>query len=40
MKHEFTISRTTNPKEKPDVDKINFGTVFTDHMFIMNYTQR
>ncbi|NLP30262.1 MAG: branched-chain amino acid aminotransferase [Clostridiales bacterium] len=39
MKHEFTISRTTNPKEKPDVDKINFGTVFTDHMFIMNYTR-
>mgnify|MGYP000966416626 CR=1 FL=1 len=39
MKYEFPITRTLNPKQKPDPDTLEFGTVFTDHMFIMNYTE-
>ena len=30
--------KTTNPKEIPGEDNpLQFGTIFTDHMFIMNY---
>ena len=30
--------KTTNPKEIPGEDNpLKFGTIFTDHMFIMNY---
>ena len=32
------ITKTTTPKEKPNLDGIAFGTVFTDHMFLMDYT--
>ncbi|QHT60872.1 branched-chain amino acid aminotransferase [Paenibacillus lycopersici] len=32
------IERTTNPKVKPQPDKLGFGVHFTDHMFIMNYS--
>lgn len=39
MKHEFTITKTLNPKQKPNVDNLDFGSVFTDHMFIMNYEE-
>ena len=39
MKYEFKVTKTLNPKQKPDPDKLDFGTVFTDHMFIMNYTE-
>lgn len=39
MKYEFKVSKTLNPKQKPDPDTLEFGTVFTDHMFIMNYTE-
>ena len=38
MKHEFSITRTANPKEKPDPSTLKFGETFTDHMFIMEYT--
>lgn len=32
------IEKTTNPKQIPDKDNpLKFGTIFTDHMFIMNY---
>ena len=34
---DIKIERTTTPKEKPS-GKLGFGKVFTDHMFIMNYT--
>ena len=35
---EITIQRTTTPKQKPvDETKLGFGSVFTDHMFLMNY---
>ncbi|MDR3294511.1 MAG: branched-chain amino acid aminotransferase [Clostridiales Family XIII bacterium] len=37
MKYEFPVTRTHEPKEKPDPDTLGFGTVFTDHMFLMNY---
>lgn len=39
MAYEFTITKTTEPKAKPDLENLNFGTVFTDHMFIMNYSK-
>lgn len=37
MKYDFTITKTTTPKTKPDPDNLSFGTSFTDHMFIMDY---
>lgn len=39
MKYKFQITKTSNPKQKPNTDELEFGTVFTDHMFVMNYTQ-
>ena len=35
---KYPVTRTTAPKEKPDETKLGFGKVFTDHMFIMDYT--
>ena len=29
----------TTKKEKPDYNKLGFGNYFTDHMFMMNYTE-
>ncbi|MCF0124006.1 MAG: branched-chain amino acid aminotransferase [Ruminiclostridium sp.] len=34
---DIKIERTANPKEKP-TGKLGFGKIFTDHMFVMNYT--
>ena len=34
---DIKVTLTTNPKEKPS-GKLGFGKVFTDHMFVMNYT--
>ena len=32
--------RTKNPKTKPEAGKkLPFGKIFTDHMFMMNYTE-
>ncbi len=36
---DIKITRTQTPKEKPDQNKLGFGKIFTDHMFIMNYTE-
>ena len=37
---DIKIEKTTAPKEKPKKgEKLGFGHVFTDHMFIMNYTE-
>ena len=36
---DIKIERTTSPKQKPDQNKLGFGTYFTDHMFVMNYTE-
>jgi branched-chain amino acid aminotransferase len=33
------ITRTKNPKIKPNPNDLSFGTVFTDHMFIMPYDE-
>ncbi len=37
MSYEFSVQKTTNPKQKPDPDTLAFGRTFTDHMFIMDY---
>lgn len=35
---DIKITRTNTPKELPDKDNpLKFGTIFTDHMFIMDY---
>lgn len=37
---EIKITRTTSPRPKPeDPTKLGFGTVFTDHMFVMDYDE-
>lgn len=38
MKYNFTVTKTTKLKTKPDPDTLRFGEVFTDHMFMMEYT--
>jgi branched-chain amino acid aminotransferase len=39
MALNIKIEKTTSPKEKPDQSKLGFGQFFTDHMFIMDYTE-
>ena len=34
---QITIQKTTQPKPKPDQNNLGFGTIFSDHMFIMDY---
>ena len=37
---QISVTKTTAPKSKPtDENKLGFGKIFTDHMFIMNYTK-
>ena len=36
---KFPVTRTTTPKERPDESNLGFGKKFTDHMFMMNYTE-
>lgn len=37
---EIKVELTKNPKQKPkDGSKLGFGSIFTDHMFIMNYDE-
>ena len=36
---DIKITRTQTPKEKPDQNNLGFGKLFTDHMFVMNYTE-
>jgi len=37
---EFKVTRTTNPKAKPaDESELGFGKVFSDSMFMMDYTE-
>ena len=35
---EITINKVACPAEKPDPSTLGFGKIFTDHMFIMDYT--
>ncbi|MCX7710914.1 MAG: branched-chain amino acid aminotransferase [Clostridia bacterium] len=39
MSLEIKIKRTTAPKAKPDQNSLGFGKYFTDHMFVMDYTE-
>jgi branched-chain amino acid aminotransferase len=34
---QIAITRTPKPKQPPADDSLQFGRVFTDHMFLMNY---
>ena len=34
---EIRFTQTTTPKSMPEEDKLGFGKVFSDHMFIMEY---
>ena len=36
---DIKINRIENPKQKPDPNKLGFGQYFTDHMFIMDWTE-
>jgi len=36
---DIKITKTQNPKQKPDQNNLGFGKYFTDHMFIMDYTE-
>ncbi len=36
---KISVTKTTNPKPKPEWSSLNFGTTFTDHMFIVDYTE-
>lgn len=36
---DITINKAQSLKEKPDQSSLGFGKIFTDHMFMMNYTE-
>ena len=36
--NDIRVELTSTPKEKTPDDKLGFGTVFTDHMFVMDWT--
>ena len=36
---QISFTKTTCPKEKPAPETLGFGKVFTDHMFIMDYSK-
>ncbi len=36
---EIRIVENENPKPKPDEENLGFGKVYTDHMFVMPYTE-
>lgn len=39
MKQKISITLTKNPKQRPtDESKLGFGRIFTDHMFMMDYS--
>lgn len=38
MSYEIKIEKTKAPKQKPDQNNLGFGKYFTDHMFVMDYT--
>jgi len=39
MSYQISIQKTQNPKNKPDPNNLGFGQHFTDHMFVMDYTE-
>ncbi|MDF2685957.1 MAG: branched-chain amino acid aminotransferase, group, partial [Clostridia bacterium] len=36
---KIEVKHTSTPKQKPDQNNLGFGNYFTDHMFLMNYTE-
>lgn len=36
---DIKIQKTTTPKAKPDENRLGFGNYYTDHMFVMDYTE-
>ena len=36
---QIRVEKTAAPKAKPDYNNLGFGKYFTDHMFVMNYTE-
>ena len=36
---QISITKTTNPAAKPAADTLGFGKYFTDHMFMMDWTE-
>lgn len=39
MTYTFKIEHTRVPKQKPATDQLGFGKIFTDHMFVLDYTE-
>lgn len=39
MSMEIRIEKSLNLKKKPDQNNLGFGQIFTDHMFVMDYTK-
>lgn len=39
MMMEIQIERATSFKPKPDASQLGFGQIFTDHMFLLDYTE-
>ncbi len=37
MQYSFPVTRSEKPKAKPDQKELTFGTIFSDHMFEMDY---
>ena len=37
MSENIKVTLNENPKKKPEGDKLPFGTIFTDHMLVMDY---
>ena len=35
---EIRIQRTEHPAPKPDPNGLGFGRIFSDHMFLMDYS--
>ena len=36
----ISMTKTTNPGKLPPAGQLGFGSVFTDHMFLMDYTDQ
>lgn len=39
VEQTIKVNLTSEPKQKPNDEDLTFGTVFTDHMFMMDYTE-
>ena len=35
----ITVTKNPHPGKLPPADQLGFGSVFTDHMFVMDYTE-